>query len=172
MRVTAILACAMALAAALPAQEPTEVPDFGGKYAELTPRQKALVDDLVRRFNELRGLALEPAETYDGARLSFRTTYEAVTHALGESTLTGSNGDSLGSALDLIEYLEAIQGKVVSGRSDEQVRLYVRLVPDAVDTLERSREFFRDDDNTRYHRGYPQSLRQGEAKGEKGLKGR
>ena len=31
-----------------------------------------------------------------------------------------------------------------------------------MDTLERSREFFRGDDNVRYRRGYPLSFRQGE----------
>ena len=87
-----------------------------------------------------------------------------MTHALGKTTLTDQNGQSLGSPLDLIEYLEAIEGKVESGRSDEQFRLYVRLVPDAVDNLERSREFFRDDDNVRYHRGYPLSFRQNETR--------
>ena len=162
MSLIASLALIMALAAGQPTQEPGEVPDFAGKYAELTPRQKALIDDLVRRYNEFTGDALEPSEDYDRARLSERTTYEAVTHALAKSTLTDQNGDPLGSPLDLIDHLEAIQGKVEGGRSDQQFRLYVRLVPDAVETLERSREFFRDKDNVRYHRGYPLSFRQNE----------
>lgn len=162
MSLIASLALIMALAAGQPTQEPGELPDFGGKYAELTPRQKALIDDLVRRYNEFTGDALEPSEDYDGSRLSERTTYEAVTHALARSTLTDQNGDPLGSPLDLIDHLEAIEGKVEGGRSDQQFRLYVRLVPDAVETLTRSREFFRDDDNVRYHRGYPLSFRQNE----------
>ncbi len=160
MRVIAIVAWAMALAAAPPAQEPEAIPDFGGEYAELTPRQKALVDDLCRRFIAVSGVDLEPTEAYDQARLSTRTTYEAVTHALGNTTLTDENGEPLGSPLDLIEHLEAVDGKVESGRGDEQFRLYVRLVPDALDTLKRSREFFQDDDNVRYHRGYPLCFRQ------------
>ena len=61
---------------------------------------------MVRRHTELTGTPHEPAEVYDGSRLSFRTTYEAVTHALGESTLTDQNEEPLGSPLDLIDYLE------------------------------------------------------------------
>ncbi len=160
MRVIAGVAWVVALAVAQPAQEPGELLDFGGQYSDLTPRQKALIDDLVRRFNDVTGVALEPTETYNRARLSKRTTYEAVTHALDKTTLTDQNGDPLGSALDLIEYLEAIEGKVESGRSDEQFRLYARLVPEGVDTLERSREFLRGHDNAHYHRGYPLSYRQ------------
>ena len=70
MRVIAIVAWAMALAAAQPAQEPEAIPDFGGKYSELTPRQKALFDDLFRRFTAVSGVDLEPTEAYDQARLS------------------------------------------------------------------------------------------------------
>ena len=53
MSVTTTLALVIALAAAQPAQEPEQLPDFGGNYAELTPRQKSLIDDLVRRYAEL-----------------------------------------------------------------------------------------------------------------------
>ena len=111
MRVIAIVAWALVLAAAQPAQEPEAIPDFGGEYAELTPRQKALIDDLFRRFTAVSGVALEPTAEYNRARLSTRTTYEAVTHALGKTTLTDPKGDPLGSPLDLIEYLAAVPGQ-------------------------------------------------------------
>ena len=159
-RVGALFVIVLSGAALASAQPDPAPPEFGGKYADLTPRQIELFDDLLRRFNELTGEALDPETTYDLARLSKRTTYEAATHALANSTLTDANGESVGSALDLVEHLEAIQGKVESGRSDEQFRLYVRLVPGAVDRLERATEFFRDNDNKRYHRGYPLSFRQ------------
>ena len=43
---------------------------------------------------------------------------------------------------------------------DEQFRVYVRLKPDTREMLEKSREFFRDHENTVYHVGYPHSYRQ------------
>jgi len=159
-RVGALFVIVLSGAALVSAQPSPARPEFGGEYASLTPRQKDLIDDLLRRFNELTDQALDPEATYDRTRLSKRTTYEAVTHALANSSLTDANGESLGRPLDLVEHLEAIQGKIENGRSDEQFRLYVRLVPGAVNRLERATEFFRDNDNARYHRGYPLSYRQ------------
>ena len=47
------------------------------------------------------------------------------------------------------------------GRSgDRQFRVFVVLKPEAIDTLERSVEFFYGHENTVYHAGYPRSFRQ------------
>jgi hypothetical protein len=147
-------------AVAQQAETQSDQPVFGGVYADLTPRQKELVDDLYSRFSELTGLDVDPEETYDSARLSARTTFEAVTHALHTSVLTDENGAPLGTALDLIEHLETIHGKIRGARSDHQFRMYVRLKEVAVDVLERSKEFARGADNTVYHKGYPINYRQ------------
>ena len=41
-------------------QEGAETPQFGSEYEELTPQQKALVDDLCLRFKEVTGRELNP----------------------------------------------------------------------------------------------------------------
>src|SRR5262252_8860048 len=68
-------------------QTPTQNPESGerevGKsYATLRPEQKRLVDDFVKRYNRVTGRDLVPEHAYDKARLSVRTTFDAVTHAL------------------------------------------------------------------------------------------
>jgi hypothetical protein len=137
-----------------------EVPAFGGKYQDLTPRQNSLIDDLYRRYTAVIGEALDPRKAYDAEPLSWRTTFEAVTHATAKSSLTDTSGASLGAAIDLIEYVEAIHGKIRGARGDHQFRMYVRLKPGALETLEKSREFTRGHDNTHYHIGYPLNYRE------------
>jgi PHD/YefM family antitoxin component YafN of YafNO toxin-antitoxin module len=137
-----------------------EVPAFGGKYQDLTPRQKSLIDDLYRRYTAVIGEALDPRKAYDAEPLSWRTTFEAVTHATAKSSLTDTSGASLGAAIDLIEYVEAVHGKIRGARGDHQFRMYVRLKPGALETLEKSREFTRGHDNTHYHIGYPLNYRE------------
>jgi hypothetical protein len=66
----------------------------------------------------------------------------------------------MGTALDLVQSIEAINGKVPRARGDLQFRVYVVLKPDAVEKLRASSEFFRDRDNTVYHHGYPLNYRQ------------
>ena len=140
--------------------ERREETEFGGKYQDLTPRQKTLIDDLYRRYTAVTGEAMDPQIAYDAEPLSWRTTFEAVTHATASSTLTDAGGASLGSAIDLIEYVEAVHGKIRGARGDHQFRMYVRLKPQALGTLEKSREFTRGNDNTHYHVGYPLNYRE------------
>jgi hypothetical protein len=104
-------------------QEGSETPQFGSDYEDLTPQQKALVDDLYHRFSEVTGRELKPEEAYGQARLSERTTFEAVTHALSTTLLSDENGNSLGTALDLIEHLETVNGKIKGAPGDHQFRL-------------------------------------------------
>jgi hypothetical protein len=85
---------------------------FGGTYANLKPAQRQLTDEWVRQFNELAKQNLKPAEVYDDLPLSTRTTFEAVTHGLMTSNLTDPNGRSLGTALDVVSYLETVRGKI------------------------------------------------------------
>jgi hypothetical protein len=74
--------------------------------------------------------------------------------------MTDKSGKSLGNALDLVESIETINGKVPKARGDLQFRMYVVLKPDALAKLKESSEFFRDRDNTVYHHGYPLNYRQ------------
>ena len=52
------------------------------------------------------------------------------------------------------------EGRIAGASGDRQFRIYVRLKPSAIDTLDRSREFKRGVDNTVYHHGYPINYRQ------------
>jgi len=140
---------------------PEEARPFGGTYSQLSDVQRGLIDDIVARFCRITGREVSPAEIYDGARLSVRTTFEAVSHALSRSTLTDpGTGAPLGRPIDLIDHLERVEGRVRGRGGDRQFRLYVALEPGALDTLERSREFRRTADNTIFHKGYPLSFRQ------------
>ena len=133
---------------------------FGGHYADLSPRQQALLDDWVRRFNEAQDTDFEAVAVYNQIPISLRTTFEAVTHALSRSTLTGQAGDTLGTALDLIGKLDHIKGRVPGARGDLQFRIYVELTAAALATLEECREFTRCHDNTVFHKSYPLNYRQ------------
>jgi len=133
---------------------------FGGTYANLKPEQQRLVDEWFRQYNEIAKQNLKPAEEYDELLLSTRTTFEAVTHALLTSKLTDQSDRSLGTAIDLISYVETVHGKIPRARGDLQFRIYVVLKPTAVETMEASREFKRGRDNTIFHKGYPVNYRQ------------
>ncbi|MDX2181745.1 MAG: hypothetical protein SFV18_19285 [Bryobacteraceae bacterium] len=132
-----------------------EPENLGQSYAVLRPKQKRLVDDFVRRYNETTKSQVKPEAGYDGARLSIRTTFDAVTHALLEAKLTAGDGTSLGSAIDLIEAVDEVMGEVRGLGGDRQFRLYVYLKPGAAAKLDECREFARSRDNTIYHKGFP-----------------
>src|SRR5436189_549709 len=53
--------------------------EFGKSYSTLRPEQKRLVDDFVSRYNTVSQGRLSAEQAYDGARLSIRTTFDAVT---------------------------------------------------------------------------------------------
>ena len=133
----------------------SETLELGKSYASLRPEQKQLVDDFIRRYNATTGSNLVPEQAYDNGRLSVRTTFDAVTHALLNAKITDATGKSLGQAIDLVEAVDEVLGEQSGVRGDRQFRLYVYLKPNAVDMLNRSQEFFRDKDNTVYHGGFP-----------------
>src|SRR6516225_6777804 len=128
---------------------------FGESYATLLPEQKRLVDDFVRRYNQTTGINIVPEQAYNGARISVRTTFDAVTHALVSTKLTNEKGQSLGRAIDLVDALDQVLGEEARAGGDRQFRMYVYLKPNAIDILSSSREFFHDKDNTVYHKGFP-----------------
>ena len=134
---------------------------FGGAYAALEPEQRRLMTDWVARFNEVTEQSVEAEPFYDDLmRLSTRTTFDAVTHALMMTTLSDDSGTALGTALDLVRTMETVKGKIKGASGDQQFRMYAILTDDAVETLEASREFKRGTDNTVFHRGYPTNYRQ------------
>ncbi len=133
--------------------------NIGQSYAELRPEQRQLVDEFVRRYNATTGGKFVPEKAYDNARMSVRTTFDAVTHALLNAKLTDAQGESLGRALDLVEAVDEVMGEESGVGGDRQFRLYVYLKRDAMEILAKSQEFFRDKDNATYHKGFPISYR-------------
>jgi len=132
-----------------------ETLELGKSYATLRPEQTRLIDGFIRSYNATTGGDLVPQQAYDNARLSIRTTFDAVTHALLNAEMTDSHGKSLGRAIDLVAAVDQVMGEEDGARGDQQFRLYVYLKPNAVDILSRSQEFLHDKDNATYHKGFP-----------------
>jgi len=109
--------------------------EFAGTYEDLSPAQKKLIDEWYAEYNQLTHDSSRPTE-YNQFSQSTRTPFEAVTHALMMTRLTDKSGGSLGNALDLVQSIEAINGKVPSARGDLQFRVYVVLKPDALHPTE------------------------------------
>jgi hypothetical protein len=141
------------------AQSSPPIAPNAGSYAELAAYQRQLFDEVLQRYNAIARTRHAPAAAYDAMPPSRRTTFEAVTHALGTTALTDENGAALGSGIDIVKAVDEIAGESRGARGDRQFRLYVLLEPDAVERLTRSREFRQGADNTIYHPGYPMSFR-------------
>ena len=107
------------------------------------------------------GENLTPEERFRALSPSEQTTFDAITHALMNSSLTDDSGQPLGTAFDLVAGLDRIAGEQAGRGGDQQFRIYVTLRPNARDILDRSREFVRSQENTAYHAGYPHSYRLG-----------
>lgn len=133
---------------------------FGSGYDELKPPQQKLVVDWAQRFNKVTKQSGTPAQVFEAWPLSARTTFDAVTHALMTTNLSRKNGSPAGTALDLVNQLETVNGKIEGTSGDHQYRLYVVLKPDALKTLEDTQPFSRGMDNTVYHKEYPLNYRQ------------
>lgn len=131
----------------------------GKAYGELRPPQQELVKRWISEYGKISGSQIDTA-SYDTLPVSNRTTFDAVTHALMKTTLTAGDGAKMGTALDVVELVEGVHGQIPNARGDHQFRLYVKLKPDGLDRLYRSREFRRTGDNTIYHIGYPINFRQ------------
>ena len=140
---------------ATPPKPKSETLELGKSYTALRPEQKRLVDEFVRRYNAITGSNLVPEQAYDNARLSIRTTFDAVTHALLNAKMTDAQGKDLGRAIDLVGAIDEVMGEQSNVGGDRQFRLYVYLEPKAVDILSQSQEFFRDRENSVYHKGFP-----------------
>jgi len=133
-------------------QQPQE---FGKSYATLRPVQRRLIDDYIRRYNQTTGKKIVAQKAYDDARMSVRTTFDAVTHALLTAKMTDEKGKSLGHAIDLVDAIDDVMGEEQKVGGDRQFRIYVYLKPNTFDILTRAREFKRERDNSVYHKGFP-----------------
>jgi hypothetical protein len=118
-------------------------------FARLTALQKAL-------YERTGGTA----ESYASLSMSQKSTFEAVTNALQRSTLTDTNGKRLGSVLEYVVKIESIAGETKGTGGDKQFRIYAEVKPETRDVLDHTREFFRDKDNTVFHKDYPLNFRQ------------
>ena len=83
---------------------------------QLRPEQVRLIDSFIRSYNATTGSKLVPQQAYDSARLSVRTTFDAVTHALLNAEMTDSQGKSLGRAIDLVNAVDQVMGEEVRCR--------------------------------------------------------
>ena len=72
-------------------------------YDSLKSEQKALVDDWMKRFSATIHKQVDPQQAYNNLPLSTRTTFNAVTHALISTQLTGESGRKLGSAIQIVD---------------------------------------------------------------------
>jgi hypothetical protein len=142
-----------------PDRKTNDSQEIGKSYSSLLPEQRRLVDDYIRHYNETTGNKVIPQEAYDNARLSVRTTFDSVTHALLKAKLTDVSGKNLGFAIDLVEGVDEVMGEESTAGGDRQFRVYVYLKPNAMDILTKSQEFYRDRDNSVYHKGFPISYR-------------
>jgi hypothetical protein len=130
------------------------------RYIELDSDRQRLFDTYARELNARLGENQSPEERFRALSVSEQTTFDAVSHALLQSTLSNEARQPLGRALDLVIGLARIAGESAGRGTDQQFRIYVTLRPDARDVLERSREFERSHENTIYHVGYPHTYRQ------------
>ena len=158
--VAVVIASGLIASAASVTGQPQEAPRFGGSYSQLDARRRALVDNWVSRFSRVTGQNVGPAAFYDTfVKISAKTTFDAITHALMTTALTDAAGNRFGDALQVVEQIDEVRGQATGTPGDHQFRMFVRLTPDALDTLARSRQFVRRGDNTVYHEGYPINFR-------------
>lgn len=130
-------------------------------YGRLKAGQRTLFDSWAAEQHRAQSNNQTPAALYAALTPSQRTTYEAVTHALSQTRLTDEAGRPLRqNALALVTGLTEIAGEMKGVGGNKQFRLYVQLAPDTQEVLTQAREFFRDKDNTVFHREYPNNFRQ------------
>ena len=93
-----------------------EIDTGRSRYIDLQGRQRELFEAYTKDYNEETGKSLTAQEYFDSLPISYRTTYDGVTHALMNSKLTDDDGSSLGMAIDLVERVDRIAGQYY-GRS-------------------------------------------------------
>lgn len=118
--------------------------------------QKRVAEEWLRRAQKLGVQAPGAKDAYASLPLTIRTTFDAVTHALATTKLTSkATGAPMGTAIDLIDFVDEVAGEIPGARGDQQFRVYAYLKPNVISILTESKEFSRSMDNTVYHPGYP-----------------
>jgi len=131
------------------------------RWGDLSVAQQELLRPVAQEYNQNTSNNLSAEEYFNSITISQRTTFYGVTHALMHTKLTDEQGESLGTAIDLVQRVERIAGQYYGRGGDQQFRLYCDLEPNARETLEKSREFQPGHENSVYHVGYPHSFRLG-----------
>jgi hypothetical protein len=114
-----------------------------GSFQELRPEQQQLVIEIINRFNISTAQSLTGHHAYDEARVSGRSTFEAITQALGQTKLTSTSGKPHGNSLEIVHVIEDVAGGLPGTRGDQQFRVYAVMKPGAIEKLQQSQEFFR-----------------------------
>jgi hypothetical protein len=130
------------------------------EFDDLAPRQKDLFGTYVQEYNGARNSQYTAEQVFARLTVSEQTTFYGHSHAAMHSPLTDRNGASMGTVIGCIAAVDRIAGQYTGKGGDEQFRLFVRLKPDTKEILDKSREFFAEEENTTYHIGYPHSYRQ------------
>jgi len=132
-----LLAASLAgVLSAVPAQEDRTL-EIRGSYDSMSPAQRALIDDWFQRFSRVSGREVDVETAWRNVPLSVRSTYDAVTNALQNNELTDEDGASLGTALDLIERLDWVSGRVRGAGGDRQLRNNEKLKQEEQDKKKR-----------------------------------
>lgn len=111
----------------------------GLSYSDLDDAQRKLFQTYADQYNKANKTKLSLEQAYNTLDESQQSNFEAITHALENTQLTGKKGNSLGNALSLVQSVDQIVGENRGG--DTHVRLYVTLTKDATNILDKSTEF-------------------------------
>lgn len=95
----------------------------GRSFESLRVEQRRLVEDWFARLSKTTGKPIDLRNGYNNTALSARTTFDGVTHALLQTTLTSQDGKPLGTALDLVARVNEVAGRILDAQSDENPRL-------------------------------------------------
>lgn len=137
-------------------------------FEGLLPEQQKIFQVSLTRCGDGQWAMLSAALLFEKLELSERTTVADVTHALRYVTLSDSEGNDLGTALQLLKELFDIHGQKKSEPSEQQFQVFVRLVPGALEKLKRAIEFEEKGRNHIFHKRFPISFRQSRRKGVRG----
>lgn len=130
------------------------------QYNQLKLQTRQLFNKWAAAQDAAEGVKISAGERFAALPVSRRSTFASISNGLLFTKLNDETGRPLGTAIDLIDEIETIAGQEEGKGSDEQYRLYVKLKPDALKTLDASREFQHGKNNTVYHKGYPINYRQ------------
>lgn len=137
----------------------------GGLQTLMDPRttvQDVLTDSLTG-FGREQNRVLSGLD-FLGMNESEKVTFEAITGALEQTSLTPDPKKSapfqVKTAIQLIERVKQVAGRVDGAGGDEQFRLYVTLIPEAVLILTNCQQFVGPRSPGGFHAGYEATFRQ------------